>query len=62
MSAEEPLYCPVCGREWGVDPLCDCNDAEGGPYCHVCGVIPAPGGECKFFKAGGNETGCEVQA
>ena len=44
---DEPLYCTVCGAEDG-----DCEHDpwvkgfEPGPYCEVCGVIPAPGLNC----------------
>lgn len=55
--SDEPIYCQLCGRK-------DCDhDPEhplvaAGPYCHACGVIPVPDGECMFFKPGGNKTGC----
>lgn len=53
--SDEPLYCPACGREH-----CGCSDEarEAGRYCEACGVIPAPGKECRFYKEGGQE-GCE---
>ncbi len=53
---QEPLYCVVCGKEECDHPY----DVEG-PYCDVCGVIPRPGGECKYMKIGGREDGCEPQ-
>jgi len=65
--SEEPLYCPSCGKEWGPGPDdCRCDyDMAVDPdpprdqrYCQVCGVIPAVGGECHFYKAGGNARGC----
>jgi hypothetical protein len=52
------LYCVACGAEVGVDDCDHGPDAEG-PYCHTCGVIPTEGGECKFYKPNGNETGCK---
>jgi hypothetical protein len=61
---DEPLYCPKCGQEIGPDHK-DC-DYEDGPiprhsrYCEICGIIPGVGGECEFYKAGGNNTGCEA--
>lgn len=55
--SDEPLYCPACGREWGVEG-CDCGSDAEGPYCHVCGVVPAPGMECKFYRDGGRDDGC----
>ena len=59
MSAEEPIYCSQCGAE---DFGCDCPDAQApGPYCDVCGVIPAKGGECMFMKRGGRRDGCEAE-
>jgi hypothetical protein len=53
--SDEPLYCAACGRE---DCACD-QDADG-LYCQACGVIPAPGKECKFYKEGGLEKRCET--
>lgn len=48
MASDEPLYCVICGQE-------DCgHDFEANPppraarYCHVDGVIPAIGKECRF--------------
>lgn len=62
--AEEPLYCPWCGGEIGIDCKCE-HDSFETPlpkrekrYCEVCGVVPAPGKECKYYVANGNETGC----
>ncbi len=52
--SDEPLYCVVCGKE-------DCSEHSYesiGPYCHTCGVIPAPGGACMFHMPGGNRRGC----
>ena len=52
--SDEPLYCLACGKE-----SCDCDSEAVGPYCHVCGVIPAPGMECYFHKQGGRPQHCE---
>jgi hypothetical protein len=47
MSAEEPLYCPLCGAE---DFGCEC-DLEGPfekkdiRFCETCGA-ERPGGDC----------------
>jgi hypothetical protein len=54
MSADEPLYCAACGREY-----CDCDQGAEGPYCQACGVVPAPGMECKFYKEDGREEPCQ---
>lgn len=51
--SDEPLYCVVCGRE-----ECDHDLEAEGPYCHVCGVIPAPGWECKFYNGSKREGHC----
>jgi hypothetical protein len=53
--SDEPLYCALCGKEECEHPA----DAEGA-YCVACGVVPLEGGECKFFKTGGNDTGCST--
>jgi len=53
--SDEPLYCVVCGAE---DFNCEHEPDAEGPYCDVCGVIPIEGGECVFYKRGGNQTGC----
>lgn len=53
--SDEPIYCEKCGAE-----ECECDFGAEGPYCMACGVVPAPGRECKFYKTGGNETGCEA--
>src|SRR5581483_1827371 len=62
--SDEPLYCPWGGYELGCGCECE-HDAYETPlplrekrYCDVCGVIPAPGMECKFYQSGGNSTGC----
>lgn len=57
---DEPLYCPACGIEWGPNG-CDHGPDADGPYCHTCGVIPATGGECMFYKEGGREDGCVTE-
>lgn len=51
--SDEPLYCPTCGKE-----SCNCGPEAEGPYCHTCGVIPAPGMECQFYKKGGRPQPC----
>lgn len=64
--SDEPLYCPSCGKEIGIDCACT-YDFEYDPappreryYCECCGVIPASGKECKFYGYGGaNTEGCE---
>lgn len=45
--SDEPIYCSACGVEWGEG--CDHGPHDDGPYCQVCGIIPAPGLECKFY-------------
>lgn len=59
MSDEEPLYCRVCGAE---DCWCDHDFEDVGPYCDVCGIIPAPGFECMFMKADGRRDRCKGPA
>jgi hypothetical protein len=58
--SDEPLYCPHCGAE---DFGCDCDPEQVPPrekrFCQVCGVIPRPGGECKFYAAGGSDRYCD---
>ena len=46
--SDEPLYCTVCGAEWGDcdHPLPGDDDWRSGPYCEVCGVVPADGHDC----------------
>lgn len=59
---DEPLYCSHCGAE---DFGCDCEmpatAVDYGPYCESCGVVPAPGKECKFMKRGGRNKPCESE-
>ena len=55
--SDEPLFCQVCGAE---DWACPHEPGTTGPYCEVCGVIPREGGECEYFRAGGNDKGCET--
>lgn len=46
--SDEPLYCTVCGAE---DWNCEHAQQETvGPYCEICGVIPAPGYDCSITK------------
>lgn len=70
MSAdEEPLYCIVCGQEWGIGESCGHDPVSTGgtdpdppfetQYCHVDGVIPAPGKACHFHVQGGRPQPCE---
>lgn len=48
MSAEEPLYCTQCGREYG----CDHSDDDGhGPWCEVCGIKHVDDHECPFHES-----------
>lgn len=61
---DEPLYCPWCGNEVGIDCKCE-HDAFETPlpkrekrYCETCGVIPALGQECQFYKKGGKNSPC----
>lgn len=68
--SDEPLYCVVCGREWGDAPDCGHDPVSTGGtepdppraerYCHVDGVIPAPGKECHFYEPGGRARPCET--
>jgi hypothetical protein len=58
MSDEEPLYCRVCGAE---DCWCDHSFEDEGPYCDVCGIIPAPGFGC-VYMGGPRRDGCKGPA
>lgn len=55
-SEEEPLYCCRCGLE---ECACPGEWPGEGPYCHVCGVIPALGKACHFHEPGGRAQPCE---
>jgi hypothetical protein len=46
--SDEPLYCTTCGLEWGdcAHPLPGDAGYSPGPFCEVCGIIPAPGHQC----------------
>jgi hypothetical protein len=46
--SDEPIYCTVCGLEWGdcAHPLPGDDGYVQGDHCEVCSVIPAPGLEC----------------
>lgn len=53
--SDEPLFCPWCGLEIGGGCICE-HDSYETPlphrdkrYCEFCGIIPAPGKECKFY-------------
>lgn len=62
-DGDEPLYCTVCGQEWGDQPDCGHGIAGDGQglYCHICGCIPRVGGACAYHERGGNHTGCEPE-
>jgi hypothetical protein len=55
--SDEPLFCTVCGAE---DFACDHDPrSDHGPYCEVCGIVPAAGKECHFYKKSGRPQMCE---
>lgn len=57
--SDEPLYCCRCGLE---ECSCPGEWPGDGPYCHVCGIIPAPGKACHFYEPGGRPQPCEGEA
>lgn len=66
--ADEPLYCEICGIEWGQPGCPHGFDEQHGRqpppareerFCHFCGVIPQKGLECPYYDPPGrNKGGC----